>query len=184
MDHFLTDAPVRAADADVFVAAAEAALGVALEVGQDHHGIVIFQVGTHKHPGEPFAALDGEGVCALLVHDIHRAEGPAVDLQRLPVLLGGVAVSRIIGVGLHDGGIMDRALHQGPHPVPGDDVGAVLLAGVQLHRDFSANGSVYPRVDLFQALRGQIPGEEDQALPAAAGRIGYIFFPVASRYDF
>ncbi len=150
-----------AADADVLVGAAEAAHGVALKVGQGQKRVVVGQVAAHGHLIKPLAPPDGEHGGALLVQNVHGAEGPAVDLKGLAVLLGGVAVPVVIGVGLYDGAAGQLLLHQGLHPGAGDDVGAVLLAGVDLHGHVSGENAAHPAENVDQALGGQVPGEID-----------------------
>jgi len=92
-------------DADVLVGAAKAPHGVALEVGHGQEGVIVQQILPHGHLREPLAALHREHHGAVLVQDVHRAEGPAVDLQGLSVLFCCVAVAVVIGVGLQNGGL-------------------------------------------------------------------------------
>ena len=93
-----------AAHADVLDRAAEARALVALEVGQGEEGVVVHKVFAHAHFGEPLAAGDRQHHGAVGVQNVHRGKGPAVDLQGLPVLLGGVAVALVEGVGLDKDG--------------------------------------------------------------------------------
>ena len=174
VDHLLADPAVGAADADVLVAAAEAAHGVALEVGQHNKGIVVGKGLAHGHVVEPLAAIHGQIHSALGVGDVHRAEGPAIDLQGLAVLFGGVAVALIEGVGLDDGSLRQVALHQLLHPLVGDDVRTVLLAGVQLDGYLAPDFAAYPRVESAQAPGGQVAGEIDDGFVAPALLIGHI----------
>ena len=157
----LPDATVGAADAYVLVAAAESSHGVALEVSEGYHGIVVQQVLADGHLLEPLAALHGKQRGAVLVHDVDGAEGPAVHLERLSVRFGGVAVTFVVGVGFDDVRAFQVFLHQGFHPFAGDDVGAVLLAGVKFHAHAAFNLAVHLLVGLDEALSGKIAGEID-----------------------
>ena len=49
VDRLFAGLAAGAADADIFIGAAEAALGMAFEVGQDEEGVVVFQVFAHLH---------------------------------------------------------------------------------------------------------------------------------------
>ena len=168
VDLLLADAPVGTADADVLVAAAEATHGVALEVGQHQERVIVQHALAHVHLLKPLAALDGERGHAVLVGDVHRAEGPAVDGQGLAVLLGGVAAALIIGVGLDDGGFGQARSEQLLHPGAGDDVGSLSLAGVELDRHLAGQHRGDLVVDLFEPLLRQVAGEEHHGtLPRA-----------------
>ena len=170
----LPDATVGAADAYVLVAAAETAHGVALEVSESDHGIVVQQVLADGHLLEPLAAVYRQKGRALGIHDVHGAEGPAVHLQCLAMLLGSVAVAFVIGIGLDYVGALQVLLHQGFDPFAGDDVGAVLLARVKLDAHAAFNLAIDLFIGLDQALGGQIAGKIDHGLAvsllAAAGK--------------
>ena len=170
----LADSAIRAAYAYVLVAAAEAAHGVALEVSEGDHGIIVKQVLAYGHLLEPLAAVNGQKGRALGIHDVHGAEGPAIHLQCLAMLLGGVAVTLVIGVGLDYVGALQVLLHQGFHPFAGDDVGAVLLARVELDAHAAFDLAIDLFIGLDQALGGEIAGKIDHGLAvvllAAAGK--------------
>ena len=100
----LAHTAVGAADADIFVAATKTALGMPLEVGEDHQAVVVLDMAAHAHPGEPFAPSHGQRDGVFLVEDVDRCEGPSVYFQRLAVLTGGVTVALVVGVGLDDVG--------------------------------------------------------------------------------
>ena len=159
MDHRLADAAIRTADADVFIRAAKAALGVAFEVGEDKHRIVVEDVFSHLHLGEPLAALDRQRRSSVRVHDVHRTEGPAVDLQGLPVLLGGVAAALIVGVGLHNGRTRQVLFNQLLDPRARDNVWSVRFAGVQLDGNLAGHIAADPAEDFAQALCRKISGK-------------------------
>lgn len=123
---------------------------------------------AHGHLGEPLAALDRQHHGAILVHDVHRAEGPAVHLEGFAVLLGGVAVAFIIGVGFHNVGVGQVVFNQRLHPGAGDDVGTVLFAGVRLDRHLAGQAAPDLLKRLAQALGGKVPGEVHHGLLAGA----------------
>ncbi len=174
----LAHAPVGTADADVLVAAAEAALRVPLEMGKHHQRVVTWQVAPHRHAVKPLAAPHRDGQRVLLVHDVHGAERPAVHLQRAPVLLGGVAVALVVRVGLHDGGLRQVLLHQLLHPCGGDDVGTVLLTGVQLHRRLSPDAGAHLFIGLNEAFRTQVAREVNNGFIASTLFIRHIFVAI------
>ena len=102
---FLADAPVRAADADILVRAAEAAHGVPLEMGQREERIVVQKILADGHLLEPLAVRHGEQRGALGVHNVYGREGPAVRLESFPVVFRRVAPVIVVGVRLDDGGV-------------------------------------------------------------------------------
>ena len=161
VDHGLADAAVGTTDADVLVRTSEAALGMALEVSQGNQRIVVSQGLAHRHLLEPLSALDRQHCGALGIHDIDGAERPSVHLQRLAVLVGGVAVALIVGVGLHDGGILQVLLHQRLHPFARQDVGTVLLAGMQFHGHLALDVLVHFLVSRNQSFSTEVAGEID-----------------------
>ena len=122
MDHLLADTAIRAADADVLVGATEAAHRVALEVREHEQRIVIQEMRADGHLREPLAALDGQHGRAGLIHDIDGREVPAVDGQRLPVLLRRVAVTLIVGIRLDDLRLRQILRDELLDPRPRDDV--------------------------------------------------------------
>ena len=168
--------------ADILVAAAKAALGVSLEVGKHHHGVVTWQVAPHRHAVKPLAAPHRDGERVLLVHDIHGAERPSVHLQRAPVLLGGVAVALIVRVGLHDGGLGQVLLHQLLHPCGRDDVGAVLLAGVQFHRRVALDAGAHLLVGSDEAFRAQVARKVNNGFVACALFVRHILVTILPRH--
>ena len=180
VDHGLAGLPVRAADADVLVGAAEAALHVALEMGEGQQGVVVCQRPAHGHLCEPFPPGHREEDSPLRVHNIHRGKGPAVDAQGFPVLFRGVPVPGIVGIGLNNGPVGQPVRHKGLDPVPGDDVGAVLLPGVELHGHPALQGALDAPADVYQASRRQIAGKVYRRLSAGALFIGDIVVPACA----
>ena len=166
VDPGLAHAAVGAADADVLVAAAEAALGVALEMGQRHHGVIVDQMASHGHLVEPLAADDRQRKGVFLVDDVHRAEGPAIDLDGFSVGLRGVAVALVVGVRLDDRRFRQVLLDQGFHPFARDDVRAVLLAGVELDAHAALDVAAHFLIRGDESLGREITGEIDHGFLA------------------
>ena len=79
--------------------------------------------------------------CALCVHDVNGAEGPAVDLQCFQMALSCIAVALIERVGFYDGAVRDLLL-QCFDQLARQNVGAVLFAGVQLYSNLAVNAFV------------------------------------------
>ncbi len=156
---------------------------MALKVGQDKHGIIVEQVAADRDLGDPLGALDGEHGCPLLVHDIDRAEGPAVVFDGLAVLFSAVAVTGIKGIGVHDHRVpeLGLGLNQVFDPGPGDDIGAVLLTGVELDGYLSVDIAVDLVVDLLQALGRQVTGEINDRFISRPLLIGNILLSARPR---
>lgn len=131
---------------------------MALEVGQHQHGVVVEQVLAHGHFLEVPSAGDGQGDFAVGIHDIHRAEGPAVGPQGLAVAFRGLAGAGVEDVALHDAALRDAGL-QGPHHVARQDVGAVGLTGMELDGDAPLQRGTDLFIDAQQALRGDLGRE-------------------------
>ena len=147
-----------AADGDILERTAKTAHRMALEVGQHQHGIIVEQVLAHGHFLEVPSAGDGQGDVAVGIHDVHRAEGPAVGPQGLAVAFRGLAGAGVEDVALHDGALRDAGL-QGPHHVARQDVGAVGLTGMELDGDAPLQRGTDLFVDAQQALRGDLGRE-------------------------
>ena len=157
---------------------AEAAHHMALEMREHEEGIVVEHGLADVHLLKPLAALDRQRGHALGVGDVDGAEGPAVDLQRLAVLLGRVAAALVIGVGLDDRGLGQAGRQQLLDPGARNDVGALGLAGVQLHGHLPAEDRADLVVDFLQSLLGQIARKEDDRALARALFIGDVAIAV------
>ena len=180
----LAHSAVGAADADIFVAAAKTALGMPLEVGEDHQTVVVLDMAAHAHPGEPFAPSHGQRDGVFLVEDVDRCESPSVYFQRLAVLRGGVAVALVVGVGLNDVGTFEVFGHQCFHPFARDDVGAVFLAGVQFQGHLACDVAVHLLVCHDKAVRREVAGEIDHGGVAGALAHGHIFVATSAGSGF
>ena len=82
MDLALADLAGSTADGDILQGTAIAAHGMAFEMSQDNHRIVVDDVAAHGDFLQVLAAADGQIDRAFFIHDIDRAESPAIDLQR------------------------------------------------------------------------------------------------------
>ena len=153
VDFAFSNAAIGAANAQVFVRSTEAAHGVALEVGECEHGVIVKHVSAHMHFVKPFAAGDGQGGNAFLVHNVYGAERPAVVSDGLAMPFGGVAVAFVVGVGFHDGGIGQVFGDKILHPAERDDVGAVFFASVQLDGNLATKPRSYFGNRAAQAFR-------------------------------
>lgn len=91
MDLCLAAAGVSASDADVLVRAAEATHRMAFEVCEHDKRVMAQHVVADSDRIKPFAASDRQLCHAVLIHNVDRAERPAIDLKRLSVLLGRIA---------------------------------------------------------------------------------------------
>ena len=98
VDGFFADAPVRAANADVFIAAAETAFNMPFKMRQHKQRIVVQQIFAHVHFGKPFGVFYRQGNRTVFVHNVNGAKVPAVYFQRFAVLLGGVAPAFVVGI--------------------------------------------------------------------------------------
>lgn len=177
---FFPDASVCAADADVLIGSAEAAHGMSLKMSQGQEGVVVCQVLTYGHFFEPFAAFNREQSCAVLVHDVYGAEGPAVDLQGLPVRFGGVAVAFVVSVSLDDIAVRDIVFDEGLYPRTRNDVRAVLFAGVQLDGYFAGQVAAYFLEYVMQSFCGEVFGEVYGGFVAGALLLGNIVITAGS----
>ena len=97
----------RASDGELFERAAEAAHRVALEVGKNEHGIIIFDILADQILLDALAVRDGElkiGTLGIENVDIEEL-APAVFDHRAAVGVGRVALAGIGGVALNDGAV-------------------------------------------------------------------------------
>ena len=141
---------------------------MALEVREREHGVVVGQARADGHGVKPLATLDGPLNIALAVGDVHWAEGPTVDLEGLEMLLGGVAIASVVGVGLDDGRLGEVLVHELGHPLARDDVGPVLLAGMQLDGHLAIELVSHLGKGLAQAGCREVAREPDDGRIAVA----------------
>ena len=87
------------------------------------------------------AAAHGKVDRSLGVHDVDRAEGPAVDLKRFKMLFGRVAVALIERVGLDNRAVGNGCLKRFDE-FAGQDVGTVLFTSMQLDGNVTVNALI------------------------------------------
>ena len=111
--------------------------------------------------GSEMCIRDSRGAVGFVVDDVDRCEGPAIDLQRFPVLGGRVAVAFIIGVCFDDRGIRDFLFKEFLDPRARQDVRAVLFAGVQLDGDLACQVCTNLFINLLEPFGGKVSCEID-----------------------
>ena len=155
--------PGGAADGELLQRPAIAAHGVALEVGQHQHGIIIHNILAHAVLFQNLAVWDRPNhIRPLGVHQIHiKILGPAVLLQKLEVGLGivphpgaGIAIG---SVALHDGAA--DLLHHGLPEFRVQEVLVALFTGVDLHRHLAGQRNAQGVIQLHNILRGNFWGK-------------------------
>ena len=182
MNPSLAYAPVSTPDADILVASAKPSLAVPFEVSKHNKGIVAGKVAADRHLVKPLAAMYGQGQGILFVHDIHWAKSPSVHFQRFAMLLCGITVAYIVSIGFHYLRIRQVFLQQFLHPRRGNDVGAVLLARMQLHPHLAFDAGIYPFVSLNKPLGTKFACEVDYRLLTCPFFVGHIFIAVFPRH--
>ena len=106
---------------------------------------------AHRHFLKVLAALHGEVHRTFFVHDVHRAERPAVNFQRFAVLFRRVAIAVVKRIRFHNRAARNL-LHQFGHHQARQNVGAVPFAGVQLHGDLAREVAADLFVELDEVL--------------------------------
>ena len=99
------------------------------------------------------------------------------------MLCGGVAVALVIGIGFHNGAVGDL-FHQALDPGTRDDVGAVLLAGVQLNSHLAGQVALNGSICLFQALCRKITGKKHNGFAAGALCIWLVMLAANACFNF
>lgn len=97
------------------------------------------------------AALHRQHHRALGIHDVHRAESPAVDFQGFTVVFRGVALTVVKRVRFNDGAVGNACL-KGLYHLARQDVGAVALTGVQLNGDFAGDLALDEVIELVEVF--------------------------------
>lgn len=148
-----------AADGQLLQGAAEAAHGVALEVGQDQHGIIVCHVLAHIVLVNfmTFGNVQHH-VWALGVQQVNvKMLAPAVLFEGSQVLLGGVPGAFVGGVAFYHraGNGFDHGLPE----VRPQEILVAFLAGVQLHGNLAGQGDAQSPVKLHDLLGSQRTGE-------------------------
>ena len=186
MDHPLTYLAVGAADTDVLIGTAKAALDMSLEMGQGEQRIILEHVLAYGHMIEPLAAFYRQISRTVFISDIDRAESPAVDFQCLTVLLGRIAVTDIVGVRLDDRCIFQclTGLNDFLDPGSRSKVRAVLFAGMELYCYLAADIAVNFFICFLYSLRRDVSGEIYDRFVALSVFIRNIDVAVCCRLDF
>ena len=148
-----------AADGELLERSAVAAHRVALEVGEDEHGVVVFDVLADDVLFQHAAVRNGKlQIGAFGIENIHVEHlRPAVLAQEAAVLLGEIARTLIRRVALDDG-----AVHRVHNALPEFGVQKVLvalLAGVHLDRDLARKLLAENTVKLQHLFRRDLAGE-------------------------
>ena len=141
MDLALTDLARSAADSDILQRTAITAHGMAFEMGQDDHRIIVYNVAAHGDFLQVLAAADRQIDRAFFIYDIDRAESPAIDLQRFPMRSRRIAVPFIERIGFDNRTVRDMG-HKGFDHIPRQDIGAIFFAGMQFDGDFAINAFI------------------------------------------
>ena len=148
-----------AADGELLERSAVAAHRVALEVGEDEHGVVVFDVLADDVLFQHAAVRNGKlQIGAFGIENVHVEHlRPAMLAQEAAVLLGIVARALIRRVALDDG-----AVHRVHNALPEFGVQKVLvalLAGVHLDRDLARKLLAESAVKLQHLFRRDLAGE-------------------------
>ena len=88
--------------------------------------------------------------------------------------VGGVSVTFVIGIRFNDSGIRKVFFKQGLHPFAGNDIGPVLLTGVEFYPNLSANITVHFLISGYQSFGRQITGKVNNrffSVPLGVGDI-------------
>ena len=148
-----------AADGQLLQGAAEAASGVALEMGQHQHGIVIGDVLAYVILLNGLAVRDGQlQIGAFGIQKIHpEAAQPAVVFKQLAVLVGSIALAGIGGIALDHG-----AAHMVNDRLPEFGFQEILIsffAGVNFHSHVAGQFLACQLVQLQNLLGGDCSGK-------------------------
>ena len=137
----LADLSRRAADGDVLHRAAETAHGMAFEMCQDNHRIVIDDMAAHCDFFQMLTAADRQVNVAEFVHDIDRAESPAVDFQRFFMAFRRIAIAGVQRVRLYNSTVRNMS-HKFLDHIPRQDIRAMLFTSMKLYGHLAVNALV------------------------------------------
>ena len=160
MNPFFADFAVRAADADIFIRAAEASHRVAFEMREDDEGIVIQKPFADGHFFKVFAAGNGEERCAFRVDNFDGSDfRPAVHANGFQMFFGAVAIAGVVRIRLDNRGAGNVFFNEMFHPGARQNIRPVFLAGVKLDGDAAGDVSVHFFISFFEPFSGEIAGE-------------------------
>ena len=132
------DWTVCAADSDILQRTAKPAHGMPFKMSQHYHRVVLQHVPADRHFLEVLPALDRNHHGTVLVHDVYRAEIPAVDLEGFAMIGSRKPLALIQSVGFHQAAIRNMLL-QGFHHLPRKNIGTMRLTGVYFDSYLSAD---------------------------------------------
>lgn len=110
MDLAFTNLTGSAANGDILHRASETTHSMTLKVSQNQHGVIVDNVLAHSNFFQVEAAVNGQVDKAVLVHDVDRAERPAVNLDGLSVAFRCVAVAFVKCICFDDVAVRNRRL--------------------------------------------------------------------------
>ena len=99
------------------------------------------------------------------------------------MLLGGVAVARIIGIGLDDRGVGQVTLNKFANPRTRDDIGTVFLTRMQLDAHLARHSARNTLIHATQALGGKVAREVHDRFRSIALAYGDVDIAVRCRCD-
>ena len=151
MNPLLTDPSIRAADTDILVGTAESAHHMSLKMCQNNERIIVRHMRAVRHLLHPLTARNRKQHRSLFIHDVHRAESPAVDLQGLSMIFGIVAITVIVGIRLNNHSILKLRLccQKLLHPRTRNDVWSLRLTGMQLYANLACDLTVDLLINLL-----------------------------------
>ncbi len=136
MLHQLANLPVGTADGDIFKRAAKAAHAVPFKMRQHHHAVIIYKAFAYGHFFKMPAAADWQHHSSMLVHNIYRAEIPAVGPDCFAVALRSAAPAAVGSVGFYNYAAGNLLLHR-LDKAARQKVSAALLARMYFYGYFA-----------------------------------------------
>ena len=118
-----------AADRDIFHRTAESAHGVTFKVSQHQHRVVIDDAFAHRDFFEMESVTNRQIDITVLIHDIDRAERPAVNFKGLSMIGSVFSSAAVQGIRFNDRAI-GNGLLQGLDHVTRKNIGTVRFSGV------------------------------------------------------
>ena len=138
-----------AADRDIFHRTAESAHGVTFKVSQHQHRVVIDDAFAHRDFFEMESVTNRQIDITVLIHDIDRAERPAVNFKGLSMVGSVFSSAAVKRVRFNNRAVRNRLLQSLNH-VARENIRSVWFAGMQLDRYFSVDFFVDQVVKLDQ----------------------------------
>ena len=123
-------------------------------------------------------AFNGDHHRPVLVHDIHRAEIPSIDLNGFAMIGRSISLALIQGICFHQVAIGNMLL-QGFHHVSRQYIRTVRLAGVQLDACFACDILVDPGVGRQQSVDTDILRKKYLGFVILSGKSAAQHFKIA-----